>query len=284
MKVSQSIPSILVICINYHNDHETIRFVKEVLAQQGAFQVYVMVVDNTEPSSKQPLLQTFFHTDERVFIHQAEQNLGYFGGAARGLEQFLKSFELPNWIIVCNTDITFSSKNILALLLSHQENPPAVVAPAILSTYTGVDQNPFMIKRPTRFRMHFYKWLFRSYIFLSFYECLSLVKKWITKNLKRININVQFRQVPRKIYAPHGSFMAFSKIYFQKGGNLNYGAFLFGEEIFVAESVRQLGLEIVYDPQIKVHHDEHSAVRLITPRVIAKYKAESAAFCADKFF
>jgi len=63
------------------------------------------------------------------------------------------------------------------------------------------------------------------------------------------------------VYAPHGAFMIFAREYFERGGTLDVGAFLFAEEGFVAETCRKLGLDVLYDPTIEVLHDEHVSTR-----------------------
>ena len=51
--------------------------------------------------------------------------------------------------------------------------------------------------------------------------------------------------------------MLFASSYFDKGGTLNYPSFLFGEELFVAEQARQLNLTTVFEPSLKIEHQQH---------------------------
>jgi GT2 family glycosyltransferase len=88
----------------------------------------------------------------------------------------------------------------------------------------------------------------------------------------------------RTIYAPQGSCLVFSRRYFEQGGSLEYPAFLFGEEIFVAETVLRLGLQVVYDPRLRVWHDEHASTGRLRSRKLARYVGQSAAYLADTFF
>ena len=76
--------------------------------------------------------------------------------------------------------------------------------------------------------------------------------------------------------------MIFYRTYFEKGGTLDHGAFLFGEEVFVAESARKFGMEIVYDKRLRVIHSEHVTTRSSKDRM--KYKYEAARYCAKEFF
>src|SRR5690606_22306175 len=72
------------------------------------------------------------------------------------------------------------------------------------------------------------------------------------------------------IYAPHGSFVLFSRGYFENGGILDYPLPLYGEEIFVAETCRAIGADVVYVPEIEVQHDEHVSTRLLNSKRVSR--------------
>ena len=91
-------------------------------------------------------------------------------------------------------------------------------------------------------------------------------------------------KAPVEIYAPFGAYLIFHKTYFIKGGTLQHGAFLFGEEIFVAETSRRLNLKVIFDPRLKVIHREHSSLRKIGSRNAARYAREATHYLADTFF
>src|SRR5205823_4228222 len=72
------------------------------------------------------------------------------------------------------------------------------------------------------------------------------------------------------IYAAHGSFLIFSRRYFEAGGFLDGNLFLYGEEISVAEICRSLGLPVIYEPSLCVLHKEHQS----TGRVLSRFTYE----------
>ena len=77
------------------------------------------------------------------------------------------------------------------------------------------------------------------------------------------------------IYAPHGSCIIFNENYFKMGGNLNHISFLFGEEIFVAESAKKSGLKVQYEPQLRVSDYEHASTGFFYSRKIAGFMKQS---------
>ena len=87
---------------------------------------------------------------------------------------------------------------------------------------------------------------------------------------------------PRKIYAPHGACMIFHRRYFECGGALQYGAFLFGEEVAIAERVKRLGGTVVYEPDFRIIHNEHATTGHCAMR--AEFLAEAMAYLAAEYY
>ncbi|MBX0311554.1 MAG: glycosyltransferase [Sulfurihydrogenibium sp.] len=275
--------SAVIICVNYNRDEETAKFVSNVLAQNDADRIrHIIVINNSESK-----IESLLPTNQKILIYNPGRNLGYFGGAWWGYQQYLKEFPLPEWIIVSNTDLYFSDANFFVKLFHYYEkNPPAVIAPAIYSEESFINQNPFMKQRPTSFRMHFYKWVYRYYISWIIYETLSILKEKLQSQFRNFcrKGKIQSDENPIKIYAPHGAFIIFHKSYFESGGTLESKTFLFGEEILVAETARKLNLDIIYDPRLQIIHKKHSTTNIFKYPHIWKYVKESSAYYADTFF
>lgn len=281
----EKIQSALVICINYHSEKETQAFVRELLRQKSTSRVRVIVVENSERTSSNSVLTSLAEYDQRVSILNPGSNLGYFGGAAWALRQHLANTSLTDWVIVSNTDISFLDCDFFNRLFElYSSRASAVIAPAIYSTLSAVDQNPFMLCRPNAIQMHFYKLVFRYYPICISYQMLALVKQKLrTLICKIIRKNIS-QQRPQVIYSPHGSFIIFHRSYFEAGGSLDHGVFLFGEEVFIAETIRRLGLTATYDPRLAVLHHEHATTGIFLNRKMARYVREASAYCADEFF
>src|SRR3954469_4439982 len=133
--------------------------------------------------------------------------------------------------------------------------------------------------------MNLSKWLYGSWFRLNAYELASTVFHRMRSAVGRFiptNTN-RHRDLRGKIYAPHGSFLVLSKEYFRAGGTLDFPCFLFGEEIYLAENLRRLGLDVVYEPSLEVVHQEHKSTKLLKSRELARFVASSAAYCADTY-
>ncbi len=282
-------PQVLIICVNFHCEDDIRRFVAETLDQRGSDRLRIVVVDNGSDEATDPPLIAIGEHDFRVSILSTGANLGYYGGAAWGLQKYLETMSIPEWIVVSNPDIQFLAGDFFdRLLSSYSSSPPAVLAPAILNRGPGADQNPYMVERPSRFRMQFYKWIFRFYITCLAYHVVTPARAYARRRLG-VGLRPQATAtgaplLPRAIYAPHGSFVLFHRSYFAAGGGIKHGARLYGEEVFVAETARRLGLKVVYDPRLQVLHRRHSTTQALPNRRMASYLRESSAYIADTFF
>jgi GT2 family glycosyltransferase len=280
---TESVQTVLLICVKYGSDPETAQYLESLRKLQGQRNLQILVVDNTvggrwpEPA-----------TERNLTIVRSEENLGYFGGARRGLSLYLRDHPLPDWVIVSNVDLVIEDSQFFEKLAALSGGPRlGVVAPSIRSALTGRDQNPCMPTRPSAARMHVYKWMFRSWLVLNAYELATAAfHKLRSASRKRPGASAGSGRHDSGgiIYAPHGSFLIFSSEYFRAGGNLDFPCFLFGEEVYLAETLRKLGLDVVYEPSLEVIHQEHKSTSLVKSHKLARAVASSAAYCADTYF
>jgi len=277
---------LLVICVNYNSDEDTLSFTKDLLSQKNSQDIHVLIADNSTRSGFGQSLELPKSLLSQVSIFDCDRNLGYFGAAAKALNSFLLTNALPNWVAVSNTDLSLSDRDFVTRLTAIVElENCAIVAPAIQSSLTGRDQNPYMKSRPSKARMHFYKHTFASPILTAIYLFLSDVKRVFRGKPQSRNVDlIRTSGTQEAIYAPHGSFILFTRKYFEAGGTLNHGTFLYGEEIFVAETARSLGLAVRYNPSLKLVHREHTTTKQVGSDTLFKFRRDAAKYCADTFF
>ena len=280
----------LIICISYHSNSEINQFVDSVLKQSVSEVIHLLIVDNNEKKTiNKQLLNTIQENNSSITFIKTNKNLGYFGGAAWGFKQYLNSHkEIPDWIILSNTDIVFRDLDFFKTLFGLSvDQKCGIIAPSIKSKLSNFDQNPYILKRPSRIRIQLYKWIFYCYGTYLLYQIMALIKKILKRISKYTFLRKKIKQkeiFPQFIYAPHGSMIIFHRNYFIIGGTFDYGAFLFGEEIFVAETTKKIGLRILYIPNLVVIHNEHATTGMIKSRRLFKYLRESTIYNAKTFF
>lgn len=287
----------MIIGVNYGTDPMAVRFARAARALACEGDLSVVIVDNTEGGGRDALRADLERADGGLRLVWAGQNLGYFGGAALGLREHVEARGWPDWVIVANVDIEFRDADLLRRLLGLPwPDDIGIVAPSIWSRKSLRDLNPRLVRRPRRSTMKFYKLVFANFLTLNLYE-VAAAAKHVVKYLLRQGRGLAGRvgakgpeagRAPgggrRVIYAPQGSCMIFSRQYFARGGTLDYPSFLFGEELYVAETARELGLAVVYEPRLRLWHDDHASTGLIRSRRVATQQGRSARFIADRYF
>jgi len=252
----------------------------------------VTLVDNSERGDPTGFSRQIHEANPQVRCLKAPRNLGYFGGANYGLKQYLASSELPDWVIISNVDIEFREGQFFTDLKRLESiDCLGVVAPCIWSARWKRDLNPKICERPTRGRMLFYRVVLGNFYLQTAYELLSVSKNalraWarpVLDWIRRPSEQEKAKDSLESIYAPHGSCIVFSKKYFGTGGNLDYSVFLFGEEIFVAESARKLGLVVQYCPQLRVCDEEHASTGIIRSRLVARHLKDATDYLVENYF
>ena len=213
-----------------------------------------------------------------VSVVSAGSNLGYFGAAYYGLCHYLKGKEYPEVVVICNTDMSLAVDFFAVLRNKIGSEKFEVLGPSIFSDFLNYYQNPYMINRIKKSKLHFLEKVSASYVLYSFYTLFYLLKS------KLLKTKVQQNTHKMSPYAVHGSCMIFSKSFFQKGGTIQYPCVLFGEELFIAEQVLQLKMKMVYEPDLRVIHHEHATTGVFKSRKSVSFLKQSYTFLLKTYF
>lgn len=282
LKASQK-TNVLVIGVNYGTDATTLRFVRGLSDISQDAHVAVVIVDNSERTDSSAFFAALCSENKHALCVKPPTNLGYFGGAKFGLEAYLEAHAYPAWVIVANVDIQFSDPTFVDRLQALDcGGDIGVIAPSIWSGLSRYDRNPYMVSRPSKFRMRLYSLSHKNAYTFVLYRSLSQIKSqalaWFYKVVRPPRRRAGF------IYAPHGSCLIFSRSFFQKGGDLNYPIFLFNEELYVAETARDIGVRVAYRPQLRVFHEDHVSTGSLNAHQMASYQYESILFITQRYF
>lgn len=258
----------LIIAVVYNTYDQAISYVKS-LSEFENINLDIVLVDNSVMVNNEAVEKLIAYG--KVEYIKSPENLGYFGGANYGLRHYLKRKPLPNFVIISNVDLSVQQNDFFNILSSFNFKPSeGVIAPAIISNRWKTDINPKIIKRYTKREMKFFLFVSSNILVQNFYILVSYLKKIFLKTR-----NVGKKNERQFIYAPHGSFIIFRDVYFKSGGTLDHISFLFGEEIFVAESAIQLGLKTLYLPELVILDYEHASTGIFYSRKITKLMKQS---------
>jgi GT2 family glycosyltransferase len=243
-----------LILVNYFSDNELLDFLRNELGRQ-TIQPYIIVVNNGSHNVKS--LAAYCNSNDIVLI-DSMQNVGYMGGFVQAIDFMLNTNHyLPPWLILANHDIHFDKNNFFKTL--QEKTYPQDVAgigPGIISMRSGKNQNPFLENRISLKKLRFLKVVFSNYITYFLYQ--------LAGNLKaKISVKMEKQRMQRSVYSIHGSFMCLRNTFIEKVlPSLRKAPFLFGEEIQIAELSQQNNLKLLYDPSLKIYHNEHQITGL----------------------
>ncbi len=288
----ESIAEILFVAVNYCSDGEAINYLaslRDVHGVSDSDRVGVLLVDNSPANCRGTLARSARRVFPGAQVLGTPENLGYFGGARYGLHQWLeRRGRWPDCVILSNVDVRFLDRCFLERLMTSYAMRSAtcgVIAPSIIATPGGTDANPFLKERIAKSKLLFCRLLFECYPAATLYKLASVVWNVIRpggKSAGKVPVTT-----PAEIYAPHGAMMVFLAEYFARGGTLQHVAFLFGEELFVAETCRRVGLRVIYDPTLRVLHRAHvstSGIWGTRGRAMIGYQREALRAVWEEFF
>lgn len=236
---------LLVICVNYNSYSELQNYLKSIdLAAKefASYKVDVAVVDNTTENIQNVNID---YNYINVLLYPFHENLGYLGGAIKALENIGKDTYLKyNHVVISNVDVSLSSTFLEKLFLVKDENIGWIV-PKIIRKYDNSNENPFMIERPSKLKL-------QTLCFIYKHPLLFRLLNWYSIKKHTQSVDTKLEHV-QEIYAGMGSIFILSQSFMNKIGNLYFSAFMYGEEIHIAELVRKFQLKTVYIPDITVY-------------------------------
>ena len=246
---------ILFITVNYRNTEITENFIQSFENLDLKENASIVIVDNdSTKESKESLKNISKKSKLDIRLVFCSNNLYYWGGANYVLKKLnLDIDNFPDWIIICNNDIIFNKIDLIVKLQNIKSNNYAVLAPSIISTKSKKNQNPHILNPiSTLGRLYYNIFFINSATGLIIYKLRTMLN-----NIFNMYSNKKIIK-PMEIYAPHGSFMIFSKIFFNNGGWIDSNFEMFAEELTTAEIVKRLKMKIFFNPDLEVMHDEHS--------------------------
>ena len=233
----------------YHNEEEIKRFAKQLEKQTVHESITLLVTMNAASSnaSQSLLVSDLDRLDLETVVSDPGSNLGYLHGAVYSLDKAGISAE-TEWIVICNTDIEFASDSFFEQCLALPTGESVwAVAPLVHLKEENINQNPFMEKRPSnewicqRKRVYSNPLLFTAFLLLAVLKNKHAGKEMV-------------RGVPHTIYAQHGCFFILKPGFVRQLINDQNDVFMFGEELLLAELIRQAGRQIYYYPELEITH------------------------------
>ena len=261
--------NIAVILVNYNQCDVTVNCIKSILSSNHSqTSIDILVVDNSDSSEylldiKKQLEKEYINENDSLDYIRVI-NKGYFSGINSGLEQLdLQKFQ---YVVVGNNDLEYDYNFFKCLLGTEIDKDSYVLAPNIINL-DGSHENPRAIKRISNTKKIMYAIYYKSYI-------LAILIMKIRSLLLPIKPNNR-AQIQQHIYLSMGACYILTRNFLDKSSFLDNKVFLYGEEVILAEQLKNLGGKLLYVPNLIVKHCEHTSTKKISNKQFYKIQQKS---------
>ena len=210
----------------------------------GSGEALDIVICANGPGDTEAASRAFDH-DARVRVLSFEDNPGYLPA----LHRALPTIDTSRPVVLSNFDLRAEPGAVETLLAGVNAFPDAgALAPSVIGD-GGVDQNPNLLRPPSRHRLRLLAALHR----------FPRVTNVLLARRGRSSRTISGVAPGAVVFAAHGSCFLLTPRFFAAGGSTDYPFPLFGEELWIGEQCARLGLTVRYLPTARLIHDAHVA-------------------------
>ena len=260
-----------IVFVNYR-DYDGLR---SVLSQAVPPGLRVVIADNTEDADRDERALAEWEALEGVRVARTD-NPGYLG-AARAVQAAGLIDANCDAVIVSNTDISIDFVKLVEELDRHgspvTSDGVGMIAPALLDSNGSLARRQqHYLSRPSSAHFDRLARVFGNYWVAVGYRALGDIKRRLVRGRQP--------SPGEQVFAPHGSFMIFTREYMSRTSGFDFPSFLFCEEIFVGLETARAGLACIYDPRFQYKHDGHRSMGRGQSRRVIRYLQESHEWAA----
>ncbi len=262
---------ILIVAVNYNSYKQLNDFIASIRNSirtcVSLVEVEVAVVDNSSQKEKVELLESDLL---RLEVYPLN-NLGYFGGAQYIINK-IKDKSRYDFIAISNVDLKLNEDFFEKLVQYKCNHDIGWVAPSVFSLLEKRDKKT--LYRPSKRKFKLLCLLFKYPLLFKIYRKSIYVRKRESADLNE----------PGVIYSGHGAFILLTREFFNKNPRLDFKPFLFCEENYIAELLRESSLKCIYEPSLKIWDEEHVSTGKINYKRMCKYNYDAHRFIYDRFY
>lgn len=249
---------LIFIMINYNNSLITEKSVKSIWNILGLTSPDIIIIDNASNTEEVKILESFQINNQNKNLHIVfeKTNKGYFPGLNIGIEYVLKHQINFDAIIIGNNDLFYPNDFNERFNNNYSRFSVYPVVSPNLITLDGIHQNPHVLKKITTLRGFLYKIYFINYYISVSLFYVSLLLGKLSK--RKDNMNHEKSQVINQGY---GACYILTKVFFKYFKSLDAPVFLMGEEYFLSHQIHSVGLELFYDAELVIYHQDHASIK-----------------------
>ncbi len=260
------------IVLHYELIDKTIKCVDNLLEKLSG-EYLILIIDNGSKDKNNSIIETRYYNLPQVKYIKIAENKGFSGGHNIGYK-YAKEKKY-DFIALVNNDTTIISEDICSIIIEDFEKYNYGVLGPFIDNPDGErssNNNPYKnIEKTDTVVFIDYSKRIALLIILKFLYHIRLLKMYmwfrkvaksiisrIKRNLKAGKNNIMKNTVQFNC-GLHGSYIILSPLYIKKYNDaLEPVTFLYGEELLLYRKCKIDGITTVYEPRIRIWHDEHS--------------------------
>lgn len=262
---------LLIVAVNYNSYEQLQVFLESVRASvrfcKESIDVEVAIADN---STNKKEIKCIDSDIIRIGVFTLE-NLGYFGGAQHIINN-IENREQYDYIAISNVDLKLNEDFFEKLYHYKCSDDIGWVAPSVFSLQENRDKKT--LSRPSKTKFRLLCLIFKYPILCKLYRQLFYSRTRLSADLEGSRI----------VYSGHGAFFLLTKEFFRRIHKLEFKPFLFCEENYVAELLRENSLKCMYEPSLKIWDEEHVSTGKMNFKRRCMYNYEAHKYIYDRFY
>lgn len=266
-------PKILIIAVNYNSYKELYAYlqsIEEAVANMAIdCEVEVYVADNSLVKSE--IDKQSYHNFELNIV--SLDNMGYFGAAFYVVNN-LVCIDQYKYVIISNVDISLERDCLQKLLCLNIPNHVVWLSPY---RYSEKYDMPLCVERDKRIP----KWKILLFLLVYKFYLFQIIQSYFTIHKYK---NKRIYPFTKRIYSGCGSCFILTSYFFKYYPKLSYPVFLYGEEIFLAELLREKGLEAYYVPSVKIRNIGSVSTGLLGKKKLCLYNYKAIKYLYYRFY
>jgi len=232
----------------------------------------IIVVDNASPNNTGKELKEKYNKTDKITVLINQENIGYSAGNNVGIKYAVENLKC-DFIVVLNNDTRVIQKDFTQVILDEYERSHfAALGPQVFDPDNRNDSNPVQGNPPLDLvsAKAWYKMWRKQYIKLIFglYN-FHLKKESVSDNVQISNDIVLNRHEDVIL---HGCCLVLSPVYLKKFDGLAEFSFMYLEEPALLFRLRKNNMLSVYNPNLKIFHEEAASTKLSSQKEKVRIK------------
>lgn len=248
--------------LQYGAVQDTIECIESIIEKTLGCTFHIIVVDNCSPDDSVSVLEEKYTDSENITIIKSQKNLGFACGNNLGINFARKEFNFK-YLIALNNDIKMLNLGLYDTLENEYQNSSfAVLGPMIYTADGRYISNPVRLKPLTKKQLK--KRIVREKILLNlhtydYFGILDFLRRFRIFLKPKESKNFEYCLHRLENVQLHGSFLVFSKKYFDYFDGFDSSTYMYMEEYFLYKHLSENNLKSVYFPKIQVYHKEDAS-------------------------